>query len=119
MSSDQTLKYDSKTPTHHSANLKISQFLKQPEIREHLVNEVIYQSRHGNPPWHSCLENPMDTGAWWGTVSTGSQRVGHARSDFTHTHTHKGFGPFSYMVYFRSERHLKCLFLKSEKRIVE
>ena len=23
---------------------------------------------HGNPPWYSCLENPMDRGAWWGTV---------------------------------------------------
>ena len=23
---------------------------------------------HGNPLWYSCLENPMDRGAWWGTV---------------------------------------------------
>ena len=23
---------------------------------------------HGNPPQYSCLENPMDTGAWWATV---------------------------------------------------
>ena len=26
---------------------------------------------HGNPPWqlqYSCLENPMDRGAWWATV---------------------------------------------------
>ena len=22
----------------------------------------------GNPLWHSCLENPMDRGAWWATV---------------------------------------------------
>ena len=29
---------------------------------------------HGNPLQYSCLENPMDRGAWW---STGSQRVGH------------------------------------------
>ena len=21
----------------------------------------------GNPLWHSCLENPMDRGAWWAT----------------------------------------------------
>ena len=20
---------------------------------------------HGNPLWYSCLENPMDRGAWW------------------------------------------------------
>ena len=23
---------------------------------------------HGNPPQSSCLENPMDGGAWWTTV---------------------------------------------------
>ena len=23
---------------------------------------------HGNPPQHSCLENPMNRGAWWATV---------------------------------------------------
>ena len=24
--------------------------------------------RHGNPLQYSCLENPMDSGAWWATV---------------------------------------------------
>jgi len=28
---------------------------------------------HGNPLQYSCLENPMDRGAWWATVH-GSQR---------------------------------------------
>ena len=23
---------------------------------------------NGNPLWYSCLENPMDRGAWWVTV---------------------------------------------------
>ena len=23
---------------------------------------------HGNPPQDSCMENPMDKGAWWATV---------------------------------------------------
>ena len=34
--------------------------------------------REGNgiPLQYSCLENPMDGGAWWATVH-GSQRVGH------------------------------------------
>ena len=32
--------------------------------------------RNGNPFQYSCLENPMDGGAWWATQSTGSQRVG-------------------------------------------
>ena len=31
---------------------------------------------NGNPLQYSCLENPMDGGAWWATVQ-GSQRVGH------------------------------------------
>ena len=33
---------------------------------------------HGNPLQYSCLENPMDRGAWGATVlSIGSQKVGH------------------------------------------
>ena len=31
---------------------------------------------HGNPLQYSCLENPMDRGAWW-AAAHGSQRVGH------------------------------------------
>ena len=31
---------------------------------------------NGNPLQYSCLENPVDGGAWWATVH-GSQRVGH------------------------------------------
>ena len=31
---------------------------------------------NGNPLQYSCLENPMDGGAWWATVHR-SQRVGH------------------------------------------
>ena len=31
---------------------------------------------HGNPLQYSCLEDPMDRGAWWVTVH-GLQRVGH------------------------------------------
>ena len=30
----------------------------------------------GNPLQYSCMENPMDRGAWWATQSMGSQRVG-------------------------------------------
>ena len=38
---------------------------------------------NGNPLQYSCLENPMDGGAWWATV----HRVAKSRtqlSDFTH-----------------------------------
>ena len=31
----------------------------------------------GNPLQYSCLENPMDGGAWCRLLSMGSQRVGH------------------------------------------
>ena len=32
---------------------------------------------HGNPLQYSCLENPMDRGAWQATKSMGWQRAGH------------------------------------------
>ena len=35
---------------------------------------------NGNPLHYSCLENPMDGGAWCRVLPMGSQRVGH---DFT------------------------------------
>ena len=41
---------------------------------------------HGNPLQYSCLENPMDRGAWRATV-TWSQRVGHGWCDLACTHT--------------------------------
>ena len=46
--------------------------------------------RHGNPLQYSCLENPMDRGAWWATV----HRVPKTQTWLkwwanTHTHTHK------------------------------
>ena len=38
--------------------------------------------RHGNPLQYSCLENPMDRGAWQAIVwSVASQRAGHDWSD--------------------------------------
>ena len=32
---------------------------------------------NGNPLQYSCLENPMDTGAWWATVHGVTKRIGH------------------------------------------
>ena len=38
---------------------------------------------NGNPFQYSCLENPMDRGAWWATVQ-GSQRIRHDWGTNTH-----------------------------------
>ena len=38
----------------------------------------------GNPPYYSCLENPMDRGAPWAIVH-GLQRVKYDCSDSMHT----------------------------------
>ena len=32
---------------------------------------------NGDPLQYSCLENPMDRGAWWATVHGGRIKVGH------------------------------------------
>ena len=40
---------------------------------------------HGNPPQYSCLENPMDRGAWQ-TAVHGVTRVGHDGSNLTCMH---------------------------------
>ena len=43
---------------------------------------------NGNPLQYSCLENPMDRGAWWAIQFMGSQTVGHdwATNPFTFYH---------------------------------
>ena len=38
--------------------------------------ESIFEEGNGTPLQYSCLENPMDGGAWWAAVH-GSLRVGH------------------------------------------
>ena len=40
----------------------------------------------GNPLQYSCLENPMDGGAWWATVH-GVAKSRTRLSDFTYTYT--------------------------------
>ena len=43
---------------------------------------------NGNPLQYSCLENPMDGGAWWATVH-GVAKSGTRLSKFTFTFTWK------------------------------
>ena len=52
---------------------------------------------HGNLFQYSCLENPMDRGAWW-AVSTGLQRVGHCWSDLASMHGNEGPAHCSWRV---------------------
>ena len=33
-----------------------------------MVSSILPGGVHGNPLQYSCLENPMDRGAWWATV---------------------------------------------------
>ena len=45
---------------------------------------VLYGEGNGNPLQYSCLENPMDGGAWWAAVH-GVARSRTRLSDFTST----------------------------------
>ena len=62
--------------------------------------------RCGSPLQGSCLENPMDRGAWWATVHGVSKSWTEATSHtHTHTHTHtalfsKLFGHGSHYFFF-------------------
>ena len=44
--------------------------------------------RHGNPLQYSCLENPMDRGAWWATVHGITKSRTWLKRLSTHTHVY-------------------------------
>ena len=48
---------------------------------------------HGNPLQYSCLENPMDRGAWWAIVHGGRKDLD--TTDHTHTHSDHYIPPMS------------------------
>ena len=54
--------------------------------RSHIIATLSCKSREGNgtPLQYSCLENPMDGGAWWAAVH-GVAKSGTRLSDFTFT----------------------------------
>ena len=43
---------------------------------------------NGNPLQYSCLENPMDRGAWWATVHGVTKSQTQLSDINTHTHMH-------------------------------
>ena len=55
---------------------KFHEFLIQIGYIENNITHAEYQGGHSNPLQYSCLENPMDRGAWKATVPgvTKSQR---------------------------------------------
>ena len=48
---------------------------------------------NGNPLQYSCLENPVDRGAWWLTV----HGVAKSQSDKTYAHMSHEYFPFSFL----------------------
>ena len=68
----------------------VAQRLKHlPAMRETWVRSLGQEDSpgegNGNPPQYSCLENPMDGGAWWATVH-GVAKSQTRLSDFTSLH---------------------------------
>ena len=59
---------------------------------------------NGNPLQYSCLETPMNRGAWWARVH-GSQRVGHDWNDSAHS----VWPHFNWRPYLKMQSHLRCL----------
>ena len=55
---------------------------------------------NGNPLQYSCLENPMDGGAWCRLLSMGSQRVGHDWATSLSLKKIKGTNIPNYEVFF-------------------
>ena len=53
---------------------------------------------NGNPIQYSCLENPMDGGAWWATVH-GVSKSRTRLSDFTFTFTFLLYSTGNYIQY--------------------
>ena len=50
-----------------------------------MIKPILRTEGNGTPLQYSCLENPMDRGAWWATVH-GSQRVRHNWAHTYNTH---------------------------------
>ena len=46
----------------------------------------IYGGGHGSLLQYSCLENPMDRGAWWATVYRVTKSQTHLKGLTTHAH---------------------------------
>ena len=57
--------------------------LKKPQIKKDSCT-LMFGEGNGNPLQYSCLDNPMEGGAWWGTIH-GVTKSRTQLSDFTFT----------------------------------
>ena len=66
----------------HYVNYKLVTILIQASVIH--TTAMAYRKGNGTPLQYSCLENPMDGGAWWATVH-GATKSQTRLSDFTFT----------------------------------
>ena len=70
----------------------------------------------GNPLQYSCLENPLDRGAWWATVRGVAKSQARLKQLSTHTqHTNMLNAIFALMLF----KYLKTIFLKILRKIIK
>ena len=77
---------------HDSANKQLLPFPRTYNYDERNFNLAEIKTKklregNGNPPHYSCLENPMDGGAWWAAVH-GVAKSWTRLNDFTFTFMH-------------------------------
>ena len=65
---------------------------------------------NGNPLQYSCLENPMDRGAWWATVHGVTKR--HHWSDLAHTHVTDYIFTWFLVNLYSLSSHQKAYFIR-------
>ena len=77
---------DKQVRIHSKASLVAQRLKRLPAMRETWVRSLGREGSpgegNGNPLQYSCLENPMDGGAWWATVR-GVAKSRTRLSDFT------------------------------------
>ena len=76
-----------------------------------------HEEGNGNPLQYSCLENPMDGGAWCRLLSMGSQRVGHYWATSLSLSNHKcNWFSYLFMPIYSIKNIMKCAFKSSTKK---
>ena len=64
---------------------------------------------HGNPPWYSCLENPMGRGAWRATVHGVAKSRTRLKRLSTHSCTAKLVGAGAYVHLIITSLYCTCI----------